>query len=248
MIYRFLVLGHLLGDFYFQSDEVVRRKKKEWNVLAKHCLIYCICVFACSVWFVPHADGAMYIIYLCAIFLLHALTDFCKGHFYPEGNSCLWFAADQAIHLLLLLGPAGRFAGNGTIELWGNIIDGNAYQSSAAVIICVLTCGKPASVLVKTVFQDIKNRGRELGALNLRAQETDTQDRAGAAIGILEREIIFVLGILNQFSAIGFVLAAKSLARFEQLKNQGFAERYLIGTLLSALIAIICAASCRLMS
>lgn len=62
--------------------------------------------------------------------------------------------------------------------------------------------------------------------------------KIGSWIGILEREIILMLGLMGQFGAIGFVLAAKSLARFKQLENKSFAEKYLVGTLLSALIAI----------
>ena len=64
--------------------------------------------------------------------------------------------------------------------------------------------------------------------------------RAGALIGILERLIVFVLGIMGQFGAIGFVIAAKSLARYKQLEDKSFAEKYIVGTLLSSLIAIIC--------
>ncbi|NHJ02314.1 MAG: hypothetical protein EAX86_09285 [Candidatus Heimdallarchaeota archaeon] len=64
---------------------------------------------------------------------------------------------------------------------------------------------------------------------------------AGIIVGILERTIILTLGLLNQYSAISFVLAAKSMARFKQLEKQDFAEYYLIGTLSSFSIAIICA-------
>ena len=38
------------------------------------------------------------------------------------------------------------------------------------------------------------------------------------------------------------MLTAKSLARFRQLEDKEFAEKYLIGTLLSTFIAIICVA------
>ena len=57
---------------------------------------------------------------------------------------------------------------------------------------------------------------------------------------MLEREIILMLGLMGQFGAIGFVLTAKSLARFKQLENKSFAEKYLVGTLLSGGIAIVC--------
>lgn len=66
--------------------------------------------------------------------------------------------------------------------------------------------------------------------------------KIGRWIGILEREIILILGLMGQYGAIGFVLTAKSLARFNQLNDQSFAEKYLVGTLLSSFLAIVCIA------
>ena len=43
----------------------------------------------------------------------------------------------------------------------------------------------------------------------------------------------------NQFGVIGFVLTAKSIARFKQMENRNFAEKYLIGTLTSFLIVLL---------
>jgi hypothetical protein len=51
---------------------------------------------------------------------------------------------------------------------------------------------------------------------------------------------MLMLGLSGQVGAIGFVIAAKSLARFKQLEDKDFAERYLLGTLLSVLIALVC--------
>lgn len=62
---------------------------------------------------------------------------------------------------------------------------------------------------------------------------------AGKYIGILERFLILTLVLINQYGVIGFVLAAKSVVRFEGLKDQKFAEYYLIGTLTSTSIALV---------
>ena len=63
--------------------------------------------------------------------------------------------------------------------------------------------------------------------------------RAGFYIGILERFIIFTFVLLSQYSAVAFILTAKSIARFEELKSRDYAEYYLIGTLASTAIAIL---------
>lgn len=60
----------------------------------------------------------------------------------------------------------------------------------------------------------------------------------GRLIGILERALVLTLLLVGEWGVVGFVLAAKSIARFEELKRQAFAEYYLIGTLLSVLFAI----------
>ncbi|MEM8996543.1 MAG: hypothetical protein AAGF23_17280 [Acidobacteriota bacterium] len=62
---------------------------------------------------------------------------------------------------------------------------------------------------------------------------------AGRMIGNLERILIFGMALSGHVTAIGFVLAAKSIARFKNLEaDQRFAEYYLLGTLASALIAL----------
>ena len=74
------------------------------------------------------------------------------------------------------------------------------------------------------------------------AAAAQTVPGSGELIGKLERLIIAVLVLCGQFGAIGFVLTAKSVARFKQIEtDRGFAERYLVGTLMSAGIALLAA-------
>jgi len=61
----------------------------------------------------------------------------------------------------------------------------------------------------------------------------------GRVIGLLERTIVYTLVLYSQFTAIGFILAAKSFARFKDLDDRLFAEYVLIGTLLSASSAVL---------
>ena len=62
---------------------------------------------------------------------------------------------------------------------------------------------------------------------------------AGRIIGLLERIFIFIAVVNDEFSTIGFILAAKAFARFKELENRSFAEYVLIGTLVSTLIAVL---------
>jgi Protein of unknown function (DUF3307) len=62
--------------------------------------------------------------------------------------------------------------------------------------------------------------------------------RIGATIGALERLLIVAFVLVGAEAAVGFVIAAKTIARFKQLDDRGFAEYYLLGTLASVSVAL----------
>lgn len=62
---------------------------------------------------------------------------------------------------------------------------------------------------------------------------------AGALIGVLERIFTLTFVLLGEYTALALIFTAKSIARFEGLKDRQFAEYYLIGTLSSILFALL---------
>jgi hypothetical protein len=96
------------------------------------------------------------------------------------------------------------------------------------------TCGR-GIVLVRAVL--------ELPVLHLRRDEDRSAGgidiARGRTIGVLERAITLTLLLLDQFGALGLVIAAKSIARFKALEDRDFAEYFLIGTLASVLLALL---------
>jgi hypothetical protein len=76
----------------------------------------------------------------------------------------------------------------------------------------------------------------------------DSLVQAGKYIGILERLFVFGFILLNQWQAIGWLIAAKSVFRFGDLsraKDRKLTEYILIGTLLSFGLAILIGLICR---
>lgn len=65
--------------------------------------------------------------------------------------------------------------------------------------------------------------------------------QVGATIGVIERLLIVTFVLARADAAIGFVIGAKTIARFRQLDDRDFAEYYLLGTLASVSIAIVSA-------
>lgn len=71
---------------------------------------------------------------------------------------------------------------------------------------------------------------------------TDSLENAGKYIGMLERLFIFGFIALQQWQAVGFLLAAKSVFRFSDLsraKDRKLTEYILTGTLVSFGLAIV---------
>lgn len=69
----------------------------------------------------------------------------------------------------------------------------------------------------------------------------------GRIIGVLERALALTLLLLDQYGALGLVIAAKALARFRALDSRDFAEYFLIGTLASLLHAVLVAMGVRVL-
>lgn len=70
------------------------------------------------------------------------------------------------------------------------------------------------------------------------AVPTGAPARIGATIGAFERLLIVGFILVGSAVAVGFVIAVKTIARFKQLDDRGFAEYYLLGTLASVSVAI----------
>ena len=107
------------------------------------------------------------------------------------------------------------------------------YENFKTIILYILIFSiilDPASVFIRKLFISI--------SLKTYPKIYSEELKAGNIIGKLERIIIAILLLNNQFGVIGFVLTAKSIARFKQMENRDFAEKYLIGTLTSFLIVL----------
>jgi hypothetical protein len=85
--------------------------------------------------------------------------------------------------------------------------------------------------------------GAQLIKVILKKYEEDTGGNglrgAGMVIGIVERVLVLSLVLVGEYAGITIVFAAKSIARFNDLKDRNIAEYYLIGTLLSITFATI---------
>lgn len=75
---------------------------------------------------------------------------------------------------------------------------------------------------------------------NIAPCKNKKSNNIGSKIGNAERMLIFVFILADCYEAIGFLLAAKSILRFNESKqDKEYAEYVLYGTLLSVLCAVV---------
>ena len=98
----------------------------------------------------------------------------------------------------------------------------------------LLIC-KPTNVLIQNIFGFF-----ELQVPDSNNKNTATLALAGHIIGTAERILAFLFVLVDQYEALGFLIAAKSILRFGD-KETARTEYVLIGTLLSFLIAVLTA-------
>ncbi len=99
-----LLLAHFLGDFIFQSNDLIQRKYKSWLGTFEH---VCIIAFFTILFLFPYWNHIETWIVAGAIFSTHFLQDVLKIRydviFNSKKKSTLPFFADQFLHISLIL-------------------------------------------------------------------------------------------------------------------------------------------------
>ena len=233
MIVAILISIHLLADFLFQTSACSEKKRKKLKPLLLHCFIYFI-IF--EIVLLPILQFKKLFLLGVIISVLHFLIIFTKNKLeksFPQRRLQIWiFSINQLIHFVILIGIYYIFnLANSVSNLYINL---EGYENFKIIILYISVFSiiyEPASVFIRKLFTSISSKTYP---------KTNLEElKAGNIIGKLERIIIAILLLNNQFGVIGFVLTAKSIARFKQMENRDFAEKYLIGTLTSFLIVLI---------
>ena len=94
----------------------------------------------------------------------------------------------------------------------------------------LLLIHKPANLLIVNLMRDYKPA---------ESIETESNVQSGRMIGTMERMIMLYFLSIDQYSSVGLVLTAKSIARYNKIsESKEFAEYYLSGTLLSTICVL----------
>ncbi|WP_339107525.1 DUF3307 domain-containing protein [Thioclava sp. GXIMD4216] len=178
----------------------------------------------------PDAQGALAFV---AILASHFLIDALKPRL--RGTALRVFLADQAAHWLVICALALTLP-----DLWAHTLWMKTQSGLAPYLPTVFA-------LVAGAVLTVRMGGFVIGALIQPLAERAPQGglpKGGQLIGLLERALIFVLILTGQPQGIGFLIAAKSILRFEAKggPDHNAANEYvIIGTLASFGWAIACA-------
>jgi len=246
LLLALLFLAHILGDFYFQpSSWVENRYEKHLKSirLYQHVLIHTVFVFTILLC----AGYSLDIVCYGSAFVLvtHLFIDVVKSYL-PRTST--YFFLDQVIHLMML------------VIVWA-CITSDYYKVTAhlmqkvdykfvVVLIAYSVVLKPASIIISMLLEQwseiargSSNKEEEKESTKTKAEGEDIKSlvSAGKVIGMVERVLILTFVLLNQFSGVGFLLAAKSVFRFGDLKEKNdhkMTEYVMLGTLLSVTITL----------
>jgi hypothetical protein len=225
-----LFLGHIIGDFILQPDTWIKDKEKRKlrsPYLYLHVLIHGILLLMLlSIW-----DYRWVII---SVTLIHGVIDAIKLLFQSDSTRRGWFFADQALHVITILVVWGVFTKT-DIDL--RFINDKGFLLKTLAVLFITF---PSAVIIRIIINKWNPEIAASGTLPL-SQTGSSLQSAGKYIGIIERLLVFTFTLVGHWEAIGFLIAAKSVFRFGDLKEAKdlkLTEYVLIGTLLSFGIAI----------
>lgn len=239
-----LLLGHVIADFYIQSAKMAEKKEEKISWVLMHALSY---------W------GGMLLVMLPFLSwnMFAIATVAALGHFVIDLGKYLYkklckkekqirldrntFVVDQTFHVICLF-----FISYATVILKIEIkeLEGVKYFFSVIQIaeekllsgvLAVLLIYKPADILIQKILKTYRP------VSVMKDNKIITKDNnTGRIIGMIERTIMLVFLAIGQYSSVGLVLTAKSIARYDRIaKEKDFAEYYLLGTLLSTIIVVL---------
>ena len=226
MEFVYLLILHIFGDFIFQSDKTAVKKNESRKYFIIHSLLYALPFLTIII---VSDSFLISIIAFLIITLTHAIVDLIRikiSEKFEKINKVVSFIIDQLIHIIIIYSMSLMICFN---QVFIKYVEYKNLYIIMVYILVYLVCTTPAAIFIKNIFLQMEFQ-----------KDSDELVKSGYYIGILERVIILTLGLMGEIGAIGFVIAAKSIARFKQLEDKRFAEKYLFGTLLSTLISLAC--------
>ena len=219
-----LILAHLVGDFLLQPSGWVK-EKEEKKLRSPKLFVHIFIHGALVLLLLRDFDYGVLALWLMA---LHGMIDILKLYAQNQETKTHWFLMDQGLHIFSIIILWILFCvPRRDLESWQ--VDQSVWVYSTALLFVTVVSGVVMSLLMSSWSKSLDDSHEE------------SLSHAGRYIGMLERIFVFTFVVTSNWEGIGFLLAAKSVFRFGDLKeskDRKLTEYILIGTLLSFGIAI----------
>lgn len=216
-----LLLSHLLTDFILQPRGWVDERNSRHYASPKlyiHGLVTALLAWIMIGW--------QYWPVAIVILLTHTIIDGWKSYQQPTAQ---YFLLDQLMHLLVILGCwyFSFFRWADLLSAWQQVnVSAGVWKTITAFVFLT----SPAGILIGQLTKKWRDK----------ISDAESLADAGKWIGMVERIIILVFVAHSQYSAIGLLVAAKGIIRFNEKDRQEIKTEYLvIGTLMSIGLAIL---------
>ena len=222
-----LLSAHILTDFGLQSKKWVR-DKQEKKIRSKYLYLHVLLTGFIAYLFLGNWSSFGWPL---LIMVTHFGIDTWK--IYQRKDNLTIFLLDQALHVIVLiicwLGITGQ--SRALADQLSMLVHN---QTVLIYIVSFLFVTWPAAYIISKFTQPWRDQ--------LINDDIQSLAEAGKYIGVLERVLVLIFVLLQQYGAIGFLVAAKSIMRFSEKSETKLREKteyILIGTLLSFAIALI---------
>ena len=216
-----LLLAHLITDFILQPTSWVNDRIAKHYASGKlylHGLITALLAWVMIGW--------QYWLIAIIVLITHTIIDCWKSY---QKRSLTYFLIDQLLHFMVII-SCWYF----TFIKWQDVqliwYQLNVQPTTWKLIIAFVFITAPAGILIGQLTRQWREK----------IDGAESLANAGKWIGIVERIIILIFVLQSQYSAIGLLVAAKGIIRFNEKDRPEIKTEYLvIGTLLSIGIALI---------
>jgi hypothetical protein len=213
-----LFFAHVLADYVLQTERMVMTKGRPLTLLAHTGFVYVAAVIALG-----SLDP-----WLAILAATHLTVDLCKSLWIKHREDGIRpHLIDQIAHLITIAAISAHVP-----DLWGSGI----WAAKA-------TGWAPHTMLlIAGAIYATRAGGFAVGNLMgpfAAGAPAESLPTGGMMIGQLERGLIYLLFIAGLPAGIGFLIAAKSILRFDAASKNAKAEYVIIGTLASFCWAIV---------
>jgi len=222
-----IMILHFIGDFYLPKFKIIACKNSNITETRNNCkqksllfifinsLLYILpflFLFCVTKW-------QKVVIIMIDLLAFHFVVGAVSFGLNKKMKQSILLVLDQILHIAIL------FAFYWLFEFEA---DFSKYEPVAKALFAILAVIVPPSIFINKLLYDLYPKSEQGKIFEV-----------GSIIGIFERALTLIFACYGDFAAIAIIITIKTWARSNDLKNDEFRNKYLLGTLASLSLALV---------